>query len=257
MRRLWGGPLPSARAVSTEAGQRVGDAVGGKQPEVPGPRTPLYPRAHRTRDTIDAHFRSAAGVSLFTSTRSDTTRSRVWVTTIRSPVVETTPPTPAPSGRAVRCRHPDSQVAGSPQHAVVALPFEGVPGGNTPQTVFGPLTNTTQKPTSRFTAREGPLMTPTPHGRQFAQHPHARAIAHIDHPPSASTHALRIPPVPTSGVGPPSPRCRISHTAAWKGGPTRSRTFAYRRWGCSHGRRIGDGTGWWVRNHLWYRVASW
>ena len=164
--------VPSARVVSTEAGQRAGDAVGGKQPEVPGPRTPLYPRAHRTRDTIDAHSRSAAGVSLFTSTRSDTTTNRVWVTTIRSPVGGTTPPTPAPSGRAVRCRHPDSQVAGSPQHAVVALPFRRGSGRQHPQTVFGPLTNTTQKPTNRFGARKGPLMTPTPHGHQFAQHPH-------------------------------------------------------------------------------------
>ena len=54
------------------------------------------------RDTINHHSRSAAGVSLPTSTRSDTTKSRYWVTTIRSPAVETTPPTRAPSGRVVR-----------------------------------------------------------------------------------------------------------------------------------------------------------
>ena len=42
------------------------------------------------RDIIDHHCRSAAGVSLSTSTRSDTTKSRYWVTTIGSPVVETT-----------------------------------------------------------------------------------------------------------------------------------------------------------------------
>ena len=112
---MWGGPLCRRPGLCPPKRVNVSeDAVGGKQPEVPGPRTPLYPRAHRTRDTIDAHSRSAAGVSLFTSTRSDTTTNRVWVTTIRSPVGGTTPPTPAPSGRAVRCRHPDSQVAGSP-----------------------------------------------------------------------------------------------------------------------------------------------
>ena len=69
-----------------------------------GPGTPFYPRAPRMRDTIDHHSRSAAGVSLSTSTRSGTSKSRYWVTTIRSPVVETTPPTRAPSGRVVRCR---------------------------------------------------------------------------------------------------------------------------------------------------------
>ena len=122
-RCLWGGLLCRRRGLCPPKRVNVSeDAVGGKQPEVPGPRTPLYPRAHRTRDTIDAHSRSAAGVSLFTSTRSDTTRSGVWVTTIRPPVGGTTPPTPAPSGRAVRCHLAvDSQVAGSPQHAVVGV----------------------------------------------------------------------------------------------------------------------------------------
>ena len=75
----------------------------GKRPEVPGPGTLLYPRARRMRDAIN-HSRSAAGVSLPTSTRSDTSKSRYWVTTIRLPVVETTPPTRAPSGRVLRCR---------------------------------------------------------------------------------------------------------------------------------------------------------
>ena len=42
-----------------------------------------------------------------------------------------------------------------------------------------------------------------------------------------------------------------------KGGPTRDRVFAYRRWGCSYGCQIGDRAGLWVRSHLWYRVARW
>ena len=71
------------------------------------------------------------------------------------------------------------------------------------------------------TAREGPLMTPTPHGRQFAQHPHARAIAHIDHPRLPQRmHSPRIPPVPTSGAGPPSFRCRVAITAYQNEGHT-------------------------------------
>ena len=83
----------------------------------------------------------------------------------------TTDPSPQRKGRPL----PPPGQSGSrfPPNTPWSLsPFEGVPGGNTPQTVFGPLTNTTQKPTNRFTAREGPLMTPTPHGHQFAQHPH-------------------------------------------------------------------------------------
>ena len=54
------------------------------------------------RDTINHHSRPATGMSLPTSTHSDTTKSRHWVTTTRLPVVETTPPTQAPSGRVVR-----------------------------------------------------------------------------------------------------------------------------------------------------------
>ena len=99
-------------AEAPESFSEVGStAVGGEGPLCGGkrargsrgPGTLLYPRAPRMRDIIDHHSRSAAGVSLSTSTRSDTTKSRYWVTTIRSPVVETTPPTPAPSGRVVRC----------------------------------------------------------------------------------------------------------------------------------------------------------
>ena len=81
-----------------------GPLRGEKQPEAPRPTTPLYPRAHRMRDTINHHSRPAAGMSLPTSTHSDTTKSRYWVTTTRPPVVETTPPTQAPSGRVLRCR---------------------------------------------------------------------------------------------------------------------------------------------------------
>ena len=151
-RCLWGGPLCRRPGLCPPKRVNVSeDAVGGKQPEVPGPRTPLYPRAHRTRDTIDAHSRSAAGVG-------------------NSPR-HTTDPSPQRKGRPL----PPPGQSGSrfPPNTPWSLsPFEGVPGGNTPQTVFGPLTNTTQKPTNRFTAREGPLMTPTPHGHQFAQHPH-------------------------------------------------------------------------------------
>ncbi len=43
----------------------------GDGPEVPGPRTLLYPRARRMRDIIDHHSRSAASVSLSTSTPAE------------------------------------------------------------------------------------------------------------------------------------------------------------------------------------------
>ena len=96
-----------------------GPLRGEKQPEAPRPRTPLYPRAHRMRDTINHHSRPATGMSLPTSTRSDTSKSRYWVTTTRSPVVETTPPTQAPSGGMSAVDRQHSQVTG-PQQAVAA-----------------------------------------------------------------------------------------------------------------------------------------
>ena len=87
----------------------------GDGPEVPGPRTLLYPRARRMRDIIDHHSRSAAGVSLSTSTRSDTTKSRYWVTTIRLPVVETTPTDPSPQRKGAPLPPPgDSHGTGFP-----------------------------------------------------------------------------------------------------------------------------------------------
>ena len=95
---------PSPFGGREYASRWEGPLRGEKQPEAPRPGTLLYPRARRMRDTDDDHSRSAAGMSLPTSTHSDTTKSRYWVTTTRSPVVETTPPTQAPSGRDVRCR---------------------------------------------------------------------------------------------------------------------------------------------------------
>ena len=68
------------------------------------------------------------------------------------------PRTPSPrSGRVLRCRHPaDSQVTGSPQHAVGGSPSRGVSGGNAPQTAPGTLTIITQRPRSRFGGRGNP-----------------------------------------------------------------------------------------------------
>ena len=138
----------------------------GDGPEVPGPRTLLYPRARRMRDIIDHHSRSAAGVSLSTSTRSDTTKSRYWVTTIRLPVVETTPTDPSPQPPAEGCsaaatrrqpwnRVPQPVVAAVAQHVAVCV-LEGVSGGNTPKPAVRTLTTITQRPRSRLGAGRTP-----------------------------------------------------------------------------------------------------
>ena len=45
-------------------------------------------------------------------------------------------------------------------------------------------------------------------------------------------YSPRTPPVPTSAVGPPSPRCQISHQQLGED-PTQRLVFAVTRWGCS------------------------
>ena len=118
------------------------------------------------RDIIDHHSRSAAGVSLSTSTRSDTTKSRYWMTT-RLPVVETTPTDPSPPAEGCSAADSGKQRGNRfSQHAVGGLSPRGGSGREHPKTQLSTLTNIMQKPRSRFGS---PTMTRTPYGRQFAQ----------------------------------------------------------------------------------------
>ena len=118
----------------------------GKQPEVPGAGTPFYPRARRMRDTIDDHSRSAVGVSLSTSTRSDTSKSRYWVTTIRSPSSRPHHRHEPPAEGFLSYRHPGrtAKVTGS-----LSTPWRRDPSRGFwrkhPETGSGSLTNVTRK----------------------------------------------------------------------------------------------------------------
>lgn len=109
-------------------------------PRFPGPVHRSTRGSRRMRDTIDHHSQPAASVSSSTSTHSDTNKNRYWVTTIRSPVAETTPPERAPSGRSLRCPRrssPASRLAGrDPCH--VSYHCQGRYLGGTPHVRLTP-----------------------------------------------------------------------------------------------------------------------
>ena len=92
----------------------------GDGPEVPGPRTLLYPRARRMRDIIDHHSRSAASVSLSTSTPAEALTEHLDSSNkalLQRPLEpgETTPTDPSPQRKGAPLPPPgDSHGTGFP-----------------------------------------------------------------------------------------------------------------------------------------------